>query len=74
MQEKGYGSDTVISMMFSQIVLVLDALYAEIQALKSKCHDEHVWVGQQRGGSPTDADSDEWVEFCDKCGQEKPGE
>jgi hypothetical protein len=35
---------------------------------------EHKWTGQQIGGNPADAESTEWVEYCDLCGEEKKEE
>jgi len=74
MQERGYTVDTIVSMVFVTMALIMDELHEDIRLLKSKCHDEHYWVGQKRGGDPTVADSGEWVEYCDKCGKEKPDE
>lgn len=34
---------------------------------------EHQWKRQRIGGSPSDAESDEVVEYCDRCGVENPG-
>lgn len=47
-------------------LLVSDGKFAGFKALKC----EHAWVGQQVGGSPVEASSTEWVEFCEFCGKE----
>ena len=31
---------------------------------------EHRWVGRQLGGSPVNAESYEWVRYCEVCGME----
>ena len=31
---------------------------------------EHKWTGCRRGGSPSEADSYEWVRYCEVCGME----
>lgn len=35
---------------------------------------DHKWVAQRMGGSPSDADSDEMVKFCEHCGVEYEGD
>jgi len=31
---------------------------------------QHKWTGCRRGGSPAEADSYEWVRYCEVCGME----
>lgn len=59
-----------IAVMLTDLTIAQAALAekdAEIERLNLRTHK---WTGRQVGGHPANAESYEWVRFCDLCGME----
>lgn len=50
----------------------LRKLHAYVEDFIDPC--THKWIGKQLGGHPADAESAEWICYCDVCGIEKTDE